>query len=99
MTIFSVLASKLIILKISPIALLTPPSTKGDGYLISAIWQKSLKISQYAHVQNFMALASKLRISLGLCVIWNINPLALKPPIAPRGLVSEFWLFGKKSYN
>ena len=44
------------------------------------------------HVENFRAIAPKWRIL-------KINPIALKPPTAPRGLVTEFWLFGKKTHN
>ena len=77
MPIFRVPTSKLIILKINPIALLTPPSSEGDGYLILAILQKSLKISQFAYVENIRALAIKLKISLRVSVILKINPIPL----------------------
>ena len=54
-----------------------PPSTEGGGYWILVILQKSHKISRNACEQNFRAAASKLRITLGVCVIWIINPIAL----------------------
>ena len=50
-------------LKNCPFCHFNPPSTKGGGYFILAIWQKSLLSVQFACMQIFRALASKLRIS------------------------------------
>ena len=63
---FITLASKLIILKINPIAFLTPPpppSTKGGGNQILPILQKSLIFSPRIYVESFIMIASKMRIS------------------------------------
>ena len=88
--VFITLASKLTILKINPIALLTPPpSTKGGGNLILPIWQKNLIFSHKTFVESFITLASKL-------ILLKINPIALLTPVAPMGEGIQFRLFGEK---
>ena len=48
--------SVLIILKISPIALITPQSTKGDGYWILSILQKKILKLVNLHVWKISGL-------------------------------------------
>ena len=92
MSSFGVLASKLTILKIDPIAILSPPSTKGRGNLISPICQKSLIFDPRTYVYSFWALASKL-------TILKINPIALlTPPQHQRWGEFNFAYLAKKSY-
>ena len=55
-----------VVQKLPLFATLTPPSTKGGGYFFLAIWQKSLINGQFACMQIFRDLASKLRISSGV---------------------------------
>ena len=75
---FRALAAKLTILKINPIALLTPPSTKGGGNFILSFWQKILKYIPRKNVESFRALAAKL-------TILKINPFALLTPPSTEG--------------
>ena len=92
MSSFGVLASKFTILKIYPIAILTPPRTKWRGNLILPICQKSLVFSPGTYVYSFWALASKL-------TILKINPIALLTlPSTKGGREFNFAYLAKKSY-